>query len=108
MIFSINVINEKYPMIGLSADWVYRTWLLSGTETKGIVLFEEEGTNEYSIIEYSFDETTEKRTEKVLISGLLETIIRSTCYIRIESSKIIGLDVNKEISVDPVSKGVIS
>lgn len=31
-------LNKKFQMIGLSADWVFQTWLISGNENDGIVI----------------------------------------------------------------------
>lgn len=60
-------LNQKFQMIGLSADWVFQTWLISGTKNDGIVIFENEDSSCYEVIEFHCK--VEERTEKLLFSG---------------------------------------
>ncbi|KTA79450.1 hypothetical protein [Aeromonas salmonicida] len=60
-------LNQKFQMIGLSADWVFQTWLISGTKNDGIVIFENEDSSCYEVIEFHCKD--EERTEKLLFSG---------------------------------------
>ncbi|MEI4956952.1 hypothetical protein [Aeromonas caviae] len=69
----INMLNTHFPMIGLSAEWIFKTWLISGTKEKGVVIFENEDNSTYEIIEFHYED--EKRREKMLSSGsLTETL----------------------------------
>jgi hypothetical protein len=47
---------SKYPQIGLSADWVYRTWLIEGDKGDGVVVFENEENDTYILVEFHRDE----------------------------------------------------
>ncbi len=62
-----NMLNAHFPMIGLSAEWIFKTWLISGTKEKGVVIFENEDNSTYEIIEFHYED--EKRFEKMLSSG---------------------------------------
>lgn len=71
-------INEKlnvYPMIGLSADWIYRTWLMSGSLERGIVVFENEDSGVFELVSFYF--CGEDRFERVLISGTIESVLNN-------------------------------
>ncbi|MEA9419660.1 hypothetical protein VCX22_19785 [Aeromonas caviae] len=69
-------LNKKFQMIGLSADWVFQTWLISGNENDGIVIFENEDSSCYEVIEFHCKD--EERTENLLFSGDFHEI---ECYI---------------------------
>lgn len=69
----LNMLNYRFNMIGLSADWIYQSWLIKGNPTQGLVIFENEDSSTYEIIEFYHDD--EKRIENVIHSGSLEKII---------------------------------
>jgi hypothetical protein len=43
-------LDKHFPMIGLSADWIFQTWLVGGTIEDGMVIFENEDNSCYEII----------------------------------------------------------
>jgi hypothetical protein len=60
-------ILNSFPMIGLSSDWIYRTWAVAPNR----VIFEDEDQDGvYLLIEYSYNE--EERIEEVLFEGTVE------------------------------------
>lgn len=61
-------------MIGLSADWIFQTWLIRGTVEKGIVIFENEDNSNYELIEFYYK--GEERIEITLLSGSLNQIMQ--------------------------------
>lgn len=61
-------------MIGLSADWIFQTWLIRGTVEKGIVIFENEDNSNYEFIEFYYK--GEERIEITLLSGSLDQIMQ--------------------------------
>ncbi|WP_429220522.1 hypothetical protein [Aeromonas veronii] len=65
----ISELNSHFKMVGLSSDWIYRTWLLSGDEMRGLVFFENEDDSTYELVEFCFFD--EKREETLLFSGSL-------------------------------------
>ncbi|MDM5087924.1 hypothetical protein OB947_03225 [Aeromonas bestiarum] len=71
----INILNAHFPMIGLSAEWIFQTWLISGTKAKGVVIFENEDNSTYELIEFHYED--EKRLEKMLSSGSLTDILKN-------------------------------
>lgn len=70
----IDTLNKNFPMIGLSADWIFQTWLINGTIENGIVIFENEDNSNYEVIE--FHHKDECRIEKVLLSGSINDTYR--------------------------------
>lgn len=60
-------LNKYFPMIGLSADWIFQTWLIGGTTEDGIVIFENEDNSCYEVIEFRYKD--EDRVEILLFSG---------------------------------------
>ncbi|WP_429084705.1 hypothetical protein [Aeromonas veronii] len=67
-------LNSKFTMIGLSADWIFQTWLIRGTVEKGIVIFENEDNSNYELIEFYYK--GEERIEITLLSGSLNQIMQ--------------------------------
>ena len=65
----IDILNQNFPMIGLSADWIFQTWLISGSKENGIVIFENEDGDCYEVIEFYYED--EDRHENMLFSGEL-------------------------------------
>ncbi|BEE04250.1 hypothetical protein ACET8C_05435 [Aeromonas veronii] len=70
----IGVLNRRYPMIGLSADWVYQTWLISGDVTNGLVIFENEDSGSYELLSFSYDDDEDLITRMVFSGSLLNVI----------------------------------
>lgn len=67
-----DILNQNFPMIGLSADWIFQTWLINGNTKNGIVIFENEDRECYEIIEFYYKD--EERHEKMLFSGGLADV----------------------------------
>lgn len=67
-------LSSKFTMIGLSADWIFQTWLIRGTVEKGIVIFENEDNSNYELIEFYYK--GEERIEITLLSGSLNQIMQ--------------------------------
>ncbi|WP_368174024.1 hypothetical protein [Aeromonas sp. s13] len=67
-------LSSKFTMIGLSADWIFQTWLILGTVEKGIVIFENEDNSNYELIEFYYK--GEERIEITLLSGSLNQIMQ--------------------------------
>lgn len=67
-------LNQQYPMIGLSADWIYRTWLISGDMTKGKVIFENEDNDTYELLSFYYD-NDEVIIVNLLYSGFLKDVV---------------------------------
>jgi hypothetical protein len=63
----VDELNTRFPMVGLSADWVYRTWLVKGNEQEGVVIFENEDDSVFEVIEFFY--VDEERIENVLFGG---------------------------------------
>lgn len=75
---TLNILNARFPMIGLSADWIYQTWLIKGTLTRGTVIFENEDDATYELVDFYYED--EQRVEKMLCSGSLRDVIEfSAC-----------------------------
>ncbi|WP_157830533.1 hypothetical protein [Aeromonas sobria] len=72
----IGELNRRYPMIGLSADWVYQTWLISGDVTKGQVIFENEDSSLYELLSFSYDDD-ENLIAKLVCSGSLGNVVEA-------------------------------
>lgn len=72
---SMNELNQFYPMIGLSADWVYPTWLISGDITNGLVIFENEDSGSYELLSFSYDD--EDLITRMVFSGSLSNVIKA-------------------------------
>ncbi|WP_335814925.1 hypothetical protein [Aeromonas allosaccharophila] len=68
----IDILNQNFPMIGLSADWIFQTWLISGSKNNGVVIFENEDRECYEVIEFHYE--NEDRHEKTLFSGELKDV----------------------------------
>ncbi|MBL0631578.1 hypothetical protein [Aeromonas veronii] len=68
-------LNQCYPMIGLSADWVYQTWLISGDVTNGLVIFEDEDSGSYELLSFSYDDDEDLIT-RMVFSGSLSNVIK--------------------------------
>lgn len=66
---TIKSLNKYFPMIGLSADWIFQTWLINGTIENGIVIFENEDDLSYEIVEFHYED--EERLERMIFSGSL-------------------------------------
>ncbi len=60
-------LNKYFPMIGLSADLIFQTWLIGGTTEDGIVIFENEDNSCYEVIKFRYKD--EDRVERLLFSG---------------------------------------
>lgn len=74
----LNVLNARFHMIGLSADWIYQAWLIKGSLTKGTVVFENEDNATYELIDFYYED--EQRVENMLCSGSLRDVIEfSSC-----------------------------
>ncbi|WP_156993117.1 hypothetical protein [Aeromonas fluvialis] len=71
----IGELNRRYPMIGLSADWIYQTWLISGDVTQGQVIFENEDSNLYELLSFSYDD--ESLIAKIVCSGSLQQVVEA-------------------------------
>lgn len=69
----VEMLNANYRMIGLSADWVYQTWLIEGSTTQGIVIFENEDNDSYEVVDFHYED--EDRIEKMLFAGSLENAV---------------------------------
>lgn len=76
---SLHLLDSLFPMIGLSADWIYQTWLIKGNRTQGVVIFENEDNSTYELVEFYYE--NEERIENVIFSGLLSEVI---CFSFIE------------------------
>lgn len=76
----ISELNSHFKMVGLSSDWIYRAWLLSGDETRGLVFFENEDNSTYELVEFCL--LDEKREEVLLFSGSLNEAFE--CYFRLQ------------------------
>ncbi|WP_421308989.1 hypothetical protein [Aeromonas veronii] len=72
----IDKLNRLYPMIGLSADWIYQTWLISGNVTKGTVIFNNEDDDLYELISFHYDED-ENLVANMECSGSLEYVAKT-------------------------------
>ncbi|MBL0625786.1 hypothetical protein [Aeromonas jandaei] len=72
----IDKLNRLYPMIGLSADWIYQTWLISGNVTKGTVIFNNEDDDSYELISFHYDED-ENLVANMEYSGSLEYVAKT-------------------------------
>lgn len=68
------LLDCKYDMIGLSADWCYRTWLINGDLQSGLVVFENEDSHCYEIIDFFYVE--EERIENTLFSGGFSAVLK--------------------------------
>ncbi|MEH8161993.1 hypothetical protein [Aeromonas allosaccharophila] len=68
----IDILNKTFPMIGLSADWIFQTWLISGSKNNGIVIFENEDRECYEVISFYYE--NEDRHENTLFSGELTDV----------------------------------
>ncbi|MFQ1593474.1 hypothetical protein ACK4A3_05925 [Aeromonas veronii] len=68
----IDILNQNFPMIGLSADWIFQTWLINGSENNGTVIFENEDRECYEVIAFYYK--SEDRHETVLFSGGLTDV----------------------------------
>jgi hypothetical protein len=73
---ALDVLNSRFRMIGLSADWIYQAWLITGTLNRGVIIFENEDSSCYEVIEFHCKD--EERTENLLFSGDFHEI---ECYI---------------------------
>ncbi len=72
---------NKYPMVGLSADWIYRTWLVDGDYEKGTVIFEdEEEENTFELLSFVVDPITEEKDVTLICSGTLETVLNNPIF----------------------------
>ncbi|HHW4401647.1 TPA: hypothetical protein ACUNCG_002258 [Aeromonas hydrophila] len=69
----VEMLNANYRMIGLSAGWVYQTWLIEGSTTQGIVIFENEDNDSYEVVDFHYED--EDRIEKMLFAGSLENAV---------------------------------
>ena len=69
----VAMLNANYRMIGLSADWVYKTWLIKGSTAQGIVIFENEDNDSYEVVDFHYED--EERIEKMLFAGSLENAV---------------------------------
>lgn len=75
---TLNALNTNFRMIGLSADWIYQTWLIKGSLTKGTVIFENEDNATYELVDFYYED--EQRVENILCSGSLRDVIEfSSC-----------------------------
>ncbi|WP_323980533.1 hypothetical protein [Aeromonas media] len=75
---TLNALNSRFRMIGLSADWIYQAWLIKGTLTRGTVIFENEDNATYELVDFYYED--EQRVENVLYSGSLRDVIEfSSC-----------------------------
>jgi hypothetical protein len=63
---------SSYPQIGLSADWIYRAWLLHGNKGYGVVIFENEEDNTYSLIAFYRDEEYDDEINTLYTSDSIE------------------------------------
>lgn len=72
----IDILNQNFPMIGLSADWIFQTWLICGSTKNGIVIFENEDIECYELVEFYYK--SEERHEHTLFSGELTDVINHT------------------------------
>jgi hypothetical protein len=72
----IGDLNRRYPMIGLSADWIYQTWLISGDVTKGQVIFENEDSSLYELLSFSYDDD-DNLIVKLVCSGSLLNVVEA-------------------------------
>lgn len=71
-------LNDRFRMIGLSADWIYQAWLIKGTLTRGTVIFENEDNSTYELVEFYYED--DQRVEKMIFSGSLGDVIEfSSC-----------------------------
>ena len=68
----IDILNQNFQMIGLSADWIFQTWLIRGSTKNGIVIFENEDRECYEVIEFYYE--NEDRHENTLFSGELTDV----------------------------------
>lgn len=75
----VEMLNANYRMIGLSADWVYQTWLIEGSTAQGIVIFENEDNDSYEVVDFHYED--EERIEKMLFAGSLENALAFTTQI---------------------------
>lgn len=69
----VEMLNTNYRMIGLSADWVYQTWLIKGSIERGVVIFENEDNDSYEVVDFHHED--EGRIEKMLFAGSLENAL---------------------------------
>ena len=69
----VEMLNANYRMIGLSAVWVYQTWLIKGSTAQGIVIFENEDNDSYEVVDFHYED--EERIEKMLFAGSLENAV---------------------------------
>ncbi|MGL6237229.1 hypothetical protein [Aeromonas dhakensis] len=75
---TLNVLNSRFRMIGLSADWIYQAWLITGPLNRGVIIFENEDISTYELVEFYYED--EQRVEKILFSGSLGDVIEfSSC-----------------------------
>lgn len=75
---TLNALNSRFRMIGLSADWIYQAWLIKGTLARGTVIFENEDNATYELVDFYYED--EQRVENVLCSGSLRDVIEfSSC-----------------------------
>lgn len=75
----IDKLNRNYSMIGLSADWVYHAWLISGNKDKGEVIFENEDNGLYELLSFYYDED-EMLVADLLCSGTLEVVVEAAHF----------------------------
>lgn len=75
----VEMLNANYRMIGLSADWVYQTWLIKGSIENGVVIFENEDNDSYEVVDFHYED--EGRIEKMLFAGSLENALAFTTQI---------------------------
>lgn len=76
---TLDVLNSRFRMIGLSADWIYQAWLITGTLNRGVIIFENEDISTYELVEFYYED--EQRVEKILFSGSLGDVIEfSSCF----------------------------
>lgn len=72
----IDILNQNFQMIGLSADWIFQTWLIRGSTKNGIVIFENEDKECYELVEFYYK--NEERHEHTLFSGEFTDVINYT------------------------------
>lgn len=75
----IDMLNQKFPMVGLSADWIFQTWLINGSINNGTVIFENEDRECYEVIDFYYK--NEDRHESILYSGELTDVINYSIHI---------------------------
>ena len=75
-------LNRHYPMIGLSADWIYQTWLISGNMKGGRVIFENEDNGLYELLSFSYDEDEEQKLIDTLFIGTLDAVVKASKHVQ--------------------------